>query len=165
MSFRVLTAFGPLGALVSAPVLAGSCKFMLHNGSKYPVTGLQTYEDDKWSGVDVGLGESQEMNWNTDKGDCVVPFRIIYKDVETEQYKVVWCKISNIRVHDDSATTERSRAVAQPRRLRSDARPTDLHPPLRSARRRSLVCPPWGRAAPCFGDVTTAPRAAQNKES
>jgi hypothetical protein len=46
------------------------------------------------------------MNWNSAEGDCVVPFRIIYKDVETEQYKVDWCKISNIRVHNDSVTAD-----------------------------------------------------------
>jgi hypothetical protein len=46
------------------------------------------------------------MDWNSDEGDCVVPFRIIYKDVETEQYKVDWCKISHIRVHNDSVTAD-----------------------------------------------------------
>jgi hypothetical protein len=60
----------------------------------------------KWTGVSVGPGESQLMDWNTDAGDCVVPFRIIYKDIETEQYKVDWCKISNIRVHDDKVTAD-----------------------------------------------------------
>jgi hypothetical protein len=47
-----------------------------------------------------------DWNWNTDAGDCVVPFRIIYKDIEMEQYKVDWCKISNIRVHDDKVTAD-----------------------------------------------------------
>ena len=60
----------------------------------------------KWTGVSVAPGESQSMDWNTDAGNCVVPFRIIYKDIETEQYKVDWCKISNIRVHDDKVTAD-----------------------------------------------------------
>jgi len=30
----------------------------------------------------------------------------MYKDVETEEYKVNWCKISNIRVHNDSVTAD-----------------------------------------------------------
>ena len=46
------------------------------------------------------------MDWNTDAGDGVVPFRIIYKDIETGQYKVDWYKISNIRVHDDKVSAD-----------------------------------------------------------
>jgi hypothetical protein len=109
MHHRLVTSLSLLGALIVAPAFADSYKFMLHNDSKYAITGFQTYEDDKWStwsGVSVGPGESEEMNWNSDKGDCVVPFRIVYKDVETEQYKVDWCKIGNIRVHDDSVTAD-----------------------------------------------------------
>lgn len=109
MAFRLLTSLALLSALIAAPALAETYKFTLHNESKYPITGFQTYEDGKWStwsGVGVDAGESQVMDWNSDEGDCVVPFRIIYKDVETEQYKVDWCKISNIRVHDDSVTAD-----------------------------------------------------------
>jgi hypothetical protein len=46
------------------------------------------------------------MDWNTDKGDCNVPFKIIYKDIETEQYTVDWCKISHIRVNNDDVTAD-----------------------------------------------------------
>jgi hypothetical protein len=109
MRYRLLTSLALLGALMVAPAFAASYKFQLHNESKYAITGFQTYEDNKWStwsGVSVGPGETQEMDWNSAEGDCVVPFRIIYKDVETEQYKVDWCKISNIRVHDDSVTAD-----------------------------------------------------------
>ena len=98
-----------LGALGASPVLAASYKFMLHNDSQYPISGFQTFEDDKWStwsGVDVPPGQSITMDWQSSSGYCSVPFRIIYKDVETEQYKVDWCKISNIRVHDDSVTAD-----------------------------------------------------------
>jgi hypothetical protein len=97
------------GVLAAAPASAESYKFMLHNESQYAISGFQTYEDGKWStwsGVSVGPGESQSMDWNSSEGDCVVPFRIIYKDVETEQYKVDWCKISNIRVNDDKVTAD-----------------------------------------------------------
>jgi hypothetical protein len=109
MNFRLLTSLGLLGALIATPALAESYKFKLHNESKYPITGFQTYEDGKWStwsGVSVDAGETQDMDWNSSEGDCVVPFRIIYKDVETEQYKVDWCKIGNIRVHDDNVTAD-----------------------------------------------------------
>lgn len=95
---------------IAAPAMAGeSYKFQLHNESKYEITGFQTYENGKWStwsGVSIAPGETESMDWQSDEGDCVVPFRIIYKDIETEQYKVDWCKISNVRVHDDSVTAD-----------------------------------------------------------
>jgi len=106
---RFIASLGLLGLLAATPAFADSYKFTLHNESKYPIIGFQTYEDGKWStwsGVDVDAGESQVMDWQSDAGDCVVPFRIMYKDVETEEYKVNWCKISNIRVHNDSVTAD-----------------------------------------------------------
>ncbi len=109
MSNRWLAALGIIGALFVTPVWAASYKFTLHNESKYAITGFQTYEDSKWStwsGVDIPPGESLLMDWNSSAGDCNVPFRIMYKDVETEQYTVDWCKIGNIRVHDDSVTAD-----------------------------------------------------------
>ena len=51
-------------------------------------------------------GASQVMDRNSSEGDCNAPFRIIYKDIETEQYTVDWCKIRNVRVHDDSVTAD-----------------------------------------------------------
>jgi hypothetical protein len=104
-----LISLALLGALVVTSASAETYKFTMHNESQYAITGFQTFEDGKWStwsGVSVSPGESQSMDWNTNAGDCVVPFRIIYKDVETEQYKVDWCKISNIRVQDDKVTAD-----------------------------------------------------------
>jgi hypothetical protein len=109
MSYRFLTALGLFGALATTPALADSYKFQLHNESQYAITGFQTYEGGKWStwsGVNVPPNTTQGMDWNSSEGSCNVPFRIIYKDVETEQYTVDWCKISNIRVHDDKVTAD-----------------------------------------------------------
>jgi hypothetical protein len=109
MSTRFMTTLGLLGALFATPALADSYKFTMHNESKYAIAGFETFEDGKWSkwtGVNIPPGEAISMDWQSDKGDCNVPFRIIYKDVETEQYTVDWCKISHIRVHDDSVTAD-----------------------------------------------------------
>jgi hypothetical protein len=109
MSLRLLTSIGLLCALVVTPALAGSYKFMMHNNSKYAIVGFETYEDGKWSkwtGVDIPPGSELPMDWQTDKGDCNVPFKIIYKDIETEQYTVDWCKISHIRVNNDNVTAD-----------------------------------------------------------
>jgi hypothetical protein len=109
MNSRFVFALCFIGTVATSAAAGESYKFQLHNDSKYEVTGFQTFEDGKWStwsGVGVAPGETQTMDWQSDEGDCVVPFRIIYKDIETEQYKVDWCKISNITVHDDSVTAE-----------------------------------------------------------
>jgi hypothetical protein len=109
MNFRFIFALSLVGGIATTAAAGESYKFKLHNESKYEITGFQTFEDGKWStwsGVSVAPDETQTMDWQSDEGDCVVPFRIIYKDIETEQYKVDWCKISNITVHDDSVTAE-----------------------------------------------------------
>jgi len=109
MLFRNLMVSLAFGALAITPALADPYKFNLQNDSKYVITGFETFEDSKWStwsGVSIKPGETLVMNWNSDAGDCVVPFRIIYKDIQTEQYTVDWCKISNVRVQDDIVTAD-----------------------------------------------------------
>ena len=109
MKRRLISAVVLMTALSATAAMAASYKFKLHNELKYAITGFQTYEDGKWStwsGVDVPPGETQTMDWQSSEGDCTVPFRIMYKDIETEQYKVNWCNISHIRVHDDSVTAD-----------------------------------------------------------
>ena len=114
MRLRFHTAVCFLGVTMATSALADSYKFQLHNESKYTITGFQTYEGGKWtdwngvdrSGVDVAPGETHAMDWKSDAGNCEVPFRITYKDAPTEQYTVDWCKISGIRVHNDSVTAD-----------------------------------------------------------
>ena len=109
MGLRFLTAVCYLGITMATSALADSYKFQLHNESKYTITGFQTYEDGKWTPwtpVDVAPGATQPMDWKSDAGACEVPFRLIYKEVQTEQYTVDWCKITGIRVHDDSVTAD-----------------------------------------------------------
>ncbi len=109
MIIRTLTASLVLSVLFLTPALAEdeSYKFNLQNDSQYTITGFETFENSKWSTwkvPNVEPGETAEMDWKSSEGDCEVPFRIIYKDVETEQYTVDWCEISNIRVEDDNVT-------------------------------------------------------------
>lgn len=109
MKQRLIPAVALIAAMTATAAMAASYKFQLHNESKYAITGFQTYEDGKWStwsGVNVPPGETQTMDWQSSEGDCTVPFRIMYKDIETEQYKVNWCNIGHIRVHDDSVTAD-----------------------------------------------------------
>lgn len=99
-----LTALGSASA-----ALADTYKFTLHNRSSgYVINGFRTFEDGKWSKnwIDFTLkaGESAEMDWGTDEGNCVVPFRVSWVGYETEQFKVDWCKVSNIYMKDQGFT-------------------------------------------------------------
>ena len=83
MTPRVLFFLGLTSACLAGPALADSYKFKLHNDSQYAITGFQTYEDGRWStwsGVDVAPGETQVMDWQSDEGDCVAPFRVVQRD-------------------------------------------------------------------------------------
>ena len=106
----VALVFSGAGLTLSLPASAAETyKFTLHNNSQYAISGFQTYENKtwtSWTGVKAGPGQEIDMDWNTDSGECKVPFRILYRDVETEQYTVDWCKISNIYVSDDKVTAD-----------------------------------------------------------
>jgi hypothetical protein len=96
-----------LVALASS-ALADSYKFRLINKTtQYTITGFQTYENgawSTWSGVNLAPGEEQDMDWGSNEGKCVVPFRVIYAEIQTEQYQVDWCKVKNIMVSDTDVT-------------------------------------------------------------
>ena len=95
-------------ASFAATAMAADYKFHLINKTtKYPLTGFQTYENDKWStwsGVSLAPGEETDMNWGANEGSCGVPFRVIYAEIQTEQYQVDWCKVHNITVTDTDVT-------------------------------------------------------------
>jgi hypothetical protein len=94
-----------IAALATTAMAAENYKFHLINKTtKYTITGFQTYENDTWSGVSLAPGEETDMNWGANTGDCVVPFRVIYAEIQTEQYKVDWCKVHNIIVSDTDVT-------------------------------------------------------------
>ena len=97
-----------LALLFLQPGSAADYKFHLYNNTtKYTIKGFQTYENDTWStwsNVVLAPGEDQNMNWGANEGKCTVPFRIVYEDIQTEQYSVDWCKVKNIYVTDDNVT-------------------------------------------------------------
>jgi hypothetical protein len=97
-----------LATLATTALAGDNYKFHLINKTtKYTITGFQTYENgtwSTWSGVTLAPGEETDMNWGANTGDCVVPFRVIYAEIQTEQYKVYWCKVQNIMVSDTDVT-------------------------------------------------------------
>src|ERR1700733_13403658 len=106
---RGAVAFSLGLTLLASTAFAGETyKFhLLNKTTQYTITGFQTYEDGKWStwsDVKLAPGDETDMDWGSSEGDCVVPFRVVYADVETEQYKVDWCKVHNITVTDTDGT-------------------------------------------------------------
>ena len=106
---RLVLALSLGFSLVATAAFAGpTYKFhLLNKTTQYTITGFQTYEDDKWStwsNVKLAPGEETDMDWGSAEGDCVVPFRVIYAEIQTEQYKVDWCKVHNIIVSDTDVT-------------------------------------------------------------
>ena len=103
---HAILGFGMV-ALASAAT-AADYKFQLINKTtKYTITGFQTYEKgtwSTWSGVTIAPGEESAMNWGGNEGNCTVPFRVIYAEIQTEQYEVDWCKVHNIIVTDTDVT-------------------------------------------------------------
>ena len=99
LSLAVLTVIG---------AVAENYKFSSGNKTtKYTITGYQTVEHGTWStrtGVSLAPGEEATIGWGANEGKCVVPFRVIYSEIETEQYQVDWCKVTNIIVSDTDVT-------------------------------------------------------------
>lgn len=100
----LIAALLGLAAIPSA--MAGdSYKFNLHNkSSDYTIIGFYTYESGKWSKnwIDFTLkpGEEAEMDWGSDEGNCVVPFKVDWKGYEAEKFSVDFCKVHNLYMKD-----------------------------------------------------------------
>lgn len=96
-TFKVATL--ALAALLSHSAWAGEYAFKLHNKAPgYNIVGFSTYQDGQWSknwlesGDRIRPGQSASMDWNSDDGDCVVPFRVTWENYGSEQFKLDWCK-------------------------------------------------------------------------
>ena len=104
-SFAFLAILAALtGTAVSAQA-ADTYKFNLHNkSSDYVINGFRTYENGAWSKnwIDFKLkpGESAEMDWGSDEGNCVVPFKVDWVGYESEKFSVDWRKVKNIYMKD-----------------------------------------------------------------
>jgi hypothetical protein len=72
----------------ASSAFADSYKFHLANKTtKYTITGFQTYENGSWStwsGVSLAPGDEQDMDWGSSEGKCVVPFRVVYAEIQSD---------------------------------------------------------------------------------
>lgn len=85
--------------------------FRLHNSTDgYIINGFYTYQygrwSDNWLSRRIHPGEFADMDWNSEEGDCVVPFRVSWVDWAAEDYTIDWCEndIYNIYMENQGFT-------------------------------------------------------------
>jgi hypothetical protein len=107
----IIRAIILLGMTVSAlPAFASDYSFKLHNRSSgWTISGFYTLQDGAWSknwlNENIDSGASVRMDWNSNAGNCVVPFRIRWVDYGSEDFTIDWCKgVSNIYMKDKGFT-------------------------------------------------------------
>lgn len=95
------TTAAALAMLLSATAGTGASDyaFQLHNKANgYTINGFYTYQDGRWSGNwlkggnRIRPGESVRMDWYSNEGACVVPFRVSWDDYGADDYQIDWCK-------------------------------------------------------------------------
>lgn len=85
---------------------ASDYAFRLHNRAEgYTINGFYTYQDGRWSDnwLDRRLkpGESVGMDWHSNEGSCVVPFRVSWDDYGADDFRLDWCKgVHNVYMKD-----------------------------------------------------------------
>jgi len=114
MEFRrvltVLTAAGAI-ALATVPAHAGShWKFSVVNKSQTAAIEFRTQEDGEWSSNwikdRIEPGDSFDMDFGTDKGDCAVRTEIRFTDGSYFDADVDYCKVSTLYIHEDKLTSD-----------------------------------------------------------
>jgi len=96
----------PVMLLASSLAQAGDYDFRLHNRSSgWVIDGFYTYQNGRWSRNwlrnPLFSGQGVNMQWASDEGDCVVPFRVQWRDYGSEDHRLDWCKgVSHVYMKD-----------------------------------------------------------------
>jgi hypothetical protein len=94
-----------LAGLSTPAFAAKSWKFELHNNSAAQILTFRTQEDGQWSDnwlpENVKPGETYEMDFGTDEGECEVRTRISFSDDTYVDAKIDYCNANNIYVRND----------------------------------------------------------------
>jgi hypothetical protein len=106
----VLTAAGAI-ALATVPAHAGShWKFSVVNKSETAAIEFRTQEDGDWSSNwikdRIEPGDSFDMDFGTDKGDCSVRTEIRFTDGSYFDADVDYCKVNTLYIHEDKLTSD-----------------------------------------------------------
>lgn len=96
---KTIAAAAALFLAAASWSMASDYAFHLHNRANgYTINGFYTYQDGEWSdnwlhdGARIKPGEVSDMDWFSNKGDCVVPFRVSWDNYGADDFKMDWCK-------------------------------------------------------------------------
>lgn len=103
---KFVTALTAAGLLMASASLAsaGSWVFNLENKSESQVTSFRTQEDGNWSQnwlpENVAPGETFDMDFGSDEGECTVRTRIDFTDGTYIDADINYCDITVITVRN-----------------------------------------------------------------
>jgi hypothetical protein len=96
--------------LMSNPAPAGEWKFKVVNKGNLPAIEFRTKEDDEWSSnwisERVEPGDTFDMDFGSDKGDCTVRTQIRFTDGSYFDANVNYCNVSTLYIHDNRLTAD-----------------------------------------------------------
>ena len=104
LALRILIV--PVLLFFSTFAYAGDYDFRLHNRSSgWIIDGFYTYQNGRWSNnwlhKPIRSGQGVNMHWASDEGNCVVPFRVKWRDYGSEDHRLDWCKgVSHVYMKD-----------------------------------------------------------------
>ena len=105
-----VTGCAMLVASLAGQAAAASWKFDLTNASAARVTSFKTQEGGEWSqnwlDVQIKPGETYEMDFGTDEGECTVRTRIWFSDETYVDGNIDYCNMSEITVRPNGITWE-----------------------------------------------------------
>ena len=89
-------------------VSAQNYNFYLHNRANgWVINGFYTYQDGRWSRnwltSRIQPGRNVPLVWNSQQGDCRVPFRVSWVDFGAQDFTMDWCRNNptNIYMKDE----------------------------------------------------------------
>ncbi len=107
---RRLAAAAALALIAASPALAKSWKFELVNRSAASVTTFKTREAGAWSqnwlDENVAPGETFDMDFGTDEGNCTVRTRIEFSDGTYFDSNINYCEANKITVRNKDVVWE-----------------------------------------------------------
>jgi hypothetical protein len=85
--------------------------FKLHNRSQgWVISGFQTYQGGVWSKNwlrgRIGSGQSVNMDWNSNAGNCVVRFRVDWVDFGSTEHRADFCNLRNLYMLNEGFRTD-----------------------------------------------------------
>jgi len=106
----VAVAVALVMSLFAGPAGAAEWKFEVVNKSRTAANEFRTREDGQWSenwiSARIEPGDSFDMDFGTDKGDCTVRTQIHFTDGSYFDANVDYCKVHTLYIYENRLTWE-----------------------------------------------------------